>query len=222
MAEATEGSKRRRLTATQARAARRARRKAKKGFVRYLAFGAVGIVAVIFIVALFLPGLPFGRRGGGQIVENAPGTRYDDQGATHLTPNQSHSPYNSVPATSGWHYSGTVAGLADSTYGGSAPARAGVYSIYIPDEVLIHNLEHGGIRIHYNCPEGCADMVASLAEYAQEYSEIIVSPDPRLESQIALVAWNYLLNLDAYDDELITQFIQAHRNSGALPEFSAP
>ena len=80
-------AKERKPTATQARAARRARRKARRGLVRYAAFTGVGIIAIIFILALFLPGLPFGRASGGA-SENAPGQRIDNQGQAHIQPGE--------------------------------------------------------------------------------------------------------------------------------------
>lgn len=221
MAELDRSSKPRRLTASQTRAARRSRRKARKSFVRYAAFGGVGLIAVAFIVALFLPSIPVGNRGGSS-TGVFPGQRFPDQGNTHISPTDEHAPYNSVPATSGWHFSTGMGESHGSSYAGPAPARWGVYNEFIPDEVLVHNLEHGGIRIHYNCPEACPDLAAKLARYAKKYREVLISPDPRLESKIVLVAWNFMLELVDYNDSEITGFIEAHENSANAPEWQTP
>ena len=221
MAETDRTSKQQRLTPTQARAARRSRRKTRKGFMRYAAFGGVGLIAIAFIVALFLPSIPMGNRSGSNI-EDAPGERFPDQGNAHIVPTDEHSPYNSVPATSGWHFSTGMGESYGSSYAGPAPARWGVYNEFIPDEVLVHNLEHGGIRIHYNCAEACPDLAAKLARYAQKYREVLISPDPRLETTIVLVAWNFMLKLDEYNEASITGFIEAHENSANAPEWQTP
>ncbi len=53
----------------------------------------------------------------------------------HIQPGQTHPPYNSNPPTNGWHY--------------PVWADWGIYTQTIPDEYLVHNLEHGGIWISY-------------------------------------------------------------------------
>ena len=129
--------------------------------------------------------------------------------AAHVSPGDPHPPYNSTPATSGWHY-GVV-------------TRWGVYpDAVIPDEVLVHNLEHGGIGIHFNCPEGCPELVEDLAEIAGRYDKVVVSPYPDMEARIALTAWTYLARLDAFDEERIVGFIEAHMGSSSAPEGSLP
>lgn len=197
------------LTPTQARAARRARRQSRKALRRYAIFAGVGLVAAVLLVSLFLPSLPFGR-GGGNIPENAPGQRYDDQGTTHIQLGESHAPYNSIPATSGWHYSQP-----------NAPVAWGVYNDPIPDEVLIHNLEHGGVGVHYNCPDGCPDDVAKLVNFYQG-RKVVVSPYPNMPTKFALTAWNYLDAFDVYDEARIAAFLDAHISSGNAPEWNVP
>ena len=98
-----------RLTPTQARAARRTRRQFRRRFIRYAAISGVGAIALAFIVALFLPSFSLAGGGGfggffGGGAPDGPGIRIDDLGAEHIASGADHSPYNSVPATSGWHY----------------------------------------------------------------------------------------------------------------------
>lgn len=218
-------SKKRRQTPTQARAARRARRQARRRWLKFGGGSVAIIIAGAFIVSLFLPGLPFGRGGGGHdpAADGAvvPGTRISDQGRTHVDFGQGHAEYNSQPATSGWHYSGTGIPLAG---GGalSAPAPWGVYDQEIPDEILVHNLEHGGIRIHYNCPEGCSDLVRQLVDSARLGRKVVLSPYSNMESTIALAAWNYIDTFEEYDEARIREFIAAHESSANAPEWNAP
>ena len=158
-----------RLSPTQARAARRGRRNRRRRVVRWGGGGAIGLLAFLFIVALFAPSLQFsiGSTGAGTA-----GTSVPDQGGgnLHMPRGDEHPPYNSVPGTSGWHYS-------DS----GAPIAWGIYNEFIPDEVLVHNLEHGGVGIHYNCPtaapaatttatdpDGCDFLIRQLESLARQ------------------------------------------------------
>lgn len=140
-----------------------------------------------------------------------PGMYIEAQKSYHIDFGESHPKYNSVPATSGWHYGQP-----------NAPVAWGVYKDFLPDEVLIHNLEHGGIGLHYNCPEGCPELAAQLAEFASKYPKIVVSPYPGMETRIALTAWTYLDKFDEFDAERITDFIEAHINSPDSPEPFVP
>lgn len=127
----------------------------------------------------------------------------------HVEPGESHPPYNSRPATSGWHY--------------GAVARWGVYEdVLIPEEVLVHNLEHGGIGIHFDCDEPCPELVEDLAEIAGRYDKVVMSPYPDMGSRIALTAWTFLDAFDEFDDQRIIAFIKAHISSPDAPEGSLP
>ncbi len=139
-----------------------------------------------------------------------PGERYPSQGNAHIGLGDAHPPYNSTPATSGWHY--------------PAPAPWGLYEEPLPDEVLIHNLEHGGIGVHYNCPQGCADLVEDMvaAIQSQPRTKILVSPYPAMPTRIALTAWNYLDAFDEFDEDRIVAFIEAHESSPNAPEYNVP
>ena len=200
------GSKK--LTASQRRAARRTRRNRRRRLTKIAAFAAVATVALLFIVSLFAGSLPVSLGSQGA---DGPGERFSDQGRTHLQERgESHGEYNSVPATSGWHYS-------DS----GAPAPWGAYSEPLPDEVLVHNLEHGGVGIHYDCPDGCEELVGKLRPLASRVRKTIVSPYEGMDTTIALTAWNFLEKLDEYDEQRIADFIEAHVSSPNAPEYFA-
>jgi hypothetical protein len=90
----------------------------------------------------------------------------------------------------------------------------------ISDEVLEHNLEHGGVGIHYNCPGGCPALIQGLAEIAGRYGKVVMSPYPDMRSAIALTAWTFIEKLDELDERRITEFIEAHVSSPVAPEYS--
>ena len=148
---------------------------------------------------------------GSEPPPETPGVLYPDQGNAHIELGAAHPPYSSTPATSGWHYGGPL-----------APVPWGFYPEPLPDEVLIHNLEHGGIGVHYNCPAGCADLVGKIAATVADATKIVMSPYPGMESLIALTAWNYLDTFDEFDENRIVAFIEAHESSPNAPEFFVP
>ena len=197
------------LTPTQSRAARRARRHKRKRILRGAAFALVGIIAFLFIVALFAPGLPISIGGGGG--PDGPGERFANQGQLHINPGVDHPPYNSLPATSGWHYG--------QPFG---PSPWGVFTQFIEDEVLVHNLEHGGIVVNYNCPDGCPVLVSQLSELLSPFDKYILSPHPGMDATIALRAWTFLDKFNEFDEERILAFVDAHMSSRNAPEGSVP
>ena len=195
----------RKLTPTQARAARRAKRSRKRRLVRLAGFFGVAMIAFLFIVALFASSLPISI--GSSSGSGGVGTRFPNQGQQHIARGDEHPPYNSVPATSGWHY--------------NAPAPWGVHAEFIKDEVLIHNLEHGGVGIHYSCEGGCPELVSKLEDIANKVTEIILSPYPNMSTTIALNAWNYQDAFNEFDEDRIEKFVRAHVNSHNAPEWQA-
>ena len=87
-----------------------------------------GVVIIIGAAAVFLYQ---------QFTAPLPGTAYPIQGREHIPLDAPHLPYNSNPPTSGPHY--------------ESPVPWGVYDHELPDEQLVHNLEHGGVWVSYNC-----------------------------------------------------------------------
>lgn len=137
--------------------------------------------------------------------KSLPGEFIEDQGRKHIAVGVDHPPYNSNPPTSGWHY--------------DKPAEWGIYREEIPDETIVHNLEHGGIWISYK-PGVSEKVIAKLESFYKKYGrKIIVTPRSANDTDIALAAWNHLdkFNVDEFSEERIDKFIKAFRNKG--PEF---
>ncbi|MBI4299459.1 MAG: DUF3105 domain-containing protein [Chloroflexi bacterium] len=201
------------LTRSDARAARRARQQSKQRFRRLIYLIAAGTIGGLVILSFVLPqGLPFLNRGSsptgestgpGQAIPLVTGSAGRTIGL-HVEEGQSHPPNSSVPGTSGWHY--------------PQPARWGIYSDPIADEKLVHNLEHGGIGIHYSCPEGCEELVTQLTGIAKGYRlGVILSPFPGLETKITLTAWGWIDRFNEFDEKRILDFIQGHIDRGPEP-----
>ena len=80
-------------------------------------------------------------------------------------------------------------------------------------------MEHGGVILHYNCPDGCSDEVKQMEEIVRRTDETILMPNPDMESRFALTAWNWLLTMEEYDDALARDFVRNHLNSPNAPEW---
>ncbi|HSR68636.1 MAG TPA: DUF3105 domain-containing protein [Acidobacteriota bacterium] len=110
-------------------------------------------------------------------------------------PRAPHLPYNSNPPTSGPR----LAGLA----------AWGLHSIPVPLELQVHNLEHGGILIQYNCPRDCPQLVSRLRAFIQGRDQVLVAPYPFIETRLALTAWGRLLTLEEFDEARMEAFLKA-------------
>ena len=106
------------------------------------------VVAVVAVVALGYVGL--------QALKPRPGVNVPIMAVRHIQIGEQHEPYNSDPPTSGPHY--------------AQPAQAGFYDEALPDEQLVHNLEHGYIVIWYNCTSleetACEDFKEQIRKHA--------------------------------------------------------
>ena len=106
--------------------------------------------------------------------------------------------YNSVPATSGDHY--------------FSPQRCGFYTSEVPDERVVHNLEHGNIVISYNLPDqgdvsALEDVYNDLGGWKDHYT-VARSYSKIAPGQVALSAWGVLDIMDGVDKDRITRFYE--------------
>lgn len=131
------------------------------------------------------------------------GTRQPLQEPQHIPAGQKGS-YNTVPPTSGQHWSQT----------GVAPAPWGIKDANLPNEVTTHNLEHGGIVIAYNnLSPAETDQLKSIVRALMNgtYRKIILEPYPALtDTKVALTSWGWLLKLPSVDQIQIVQFTRQH------------
>lgn len=113
-----------------------------------------------------------------------------------------HQAYNSNPPTSGPHY--------------EQPANWGIYATELPDERVIHNLEHGGIWISYKGIDD--DILSKLKTIASSNpGSVILTPREKNEKPIVLASWGRLQALDSYDEAKILEFITHNKNKSPEP-----
>ena len=131
-----------------------------------------------------------------------PEETYPIQGRDHIVIGAAHDPYNSNPPTSGSHY--------------EQPANWGFYDTELPDEQLVHNLEHGGIWISYTGID--EETLSNLKKIAQAYpGSVVVTSRAKNEQKIILASWGTLKRLTDYDKDVIIDFINTHKNKSPEP-----
>ena len=136
----------------------------------------------------------------------APGRPMPDIGHDHV-PNGTRVTYPAHPPTSGTHW--------------PQWADWGVHEAPVPEEMFVHNLEHGGVVILYRCPGACPDVVRELeatfrALPPSKYGhvKVIVSPNDRIRTRFALLAWTRLDEFDAFDRDRVLRFVRAYQDRG--------
>lgn len=161
----------------------------------------IGVVALLIALAVM-------RAGKSGLPSEA--VRYADLGVgLHLQTIDDPLPttYNSDPATSGWHV-------------GSMLAPWGIQVEPIADKVSVHNLEHGGVIIHYR-PDVSADTLANITTLARDLqlknSCLIVVPREGLAHPVVVTAWTYMMPLDSLDVAKITAFFDDRVGKGPEP-----
>jgi hypothetical protein len=197
-----------------------ARQRARERRNLFIIGGVLGSAALaILLVSLYLnhqAQLANVNRLTFQTVSGTVGTQIADEGtASHISPSTTWT-YKFYPPTSGPHYS--VPGSAPANWKTIGPLVEGQF---------VHNLEHGGIAILYNCPSGsdCTTLTNQLAKYIndlapveQQFGEVklVMTPYSRGMGthKVALVAWHYVDFLDSYDQAEITRFYENHVDQG--------
>lgn len=167
----------------------------KKRARTVILWSAVGVVLVAAtLLVLFLST----RGRTGQLMP--------DEGREHTAEGMPIK-YKHYPPTSGTHYTN--------------PVKWGVYNQEVKEGYFVHNLEHGGVVILYNCPTACPDLVQKLDEAYRtfpkaKYGEvkIVVAPSHNLKHRIALLAWDYLDEMDTFDRDRALKFYQTHVDRG--------
>lgn len=171
-------------TRAQRRQTRAKQRRNRRILYIGLAVLLVGVLGALALWTIFTPN---------------PGEYVPSQGNAHITEAQmGQFAYSTLPPTSGPHL--------------GSLASWGVHDEPIPNELQVHNLEDGGVIVHYDCVDGCPDLVAQLAEIVEHYDEgVILEPYPGMETRIALTAWQRIDQFDEFDEERVTRFIRAYR-----------
>lgn len=122
-------------------------------------------------------------------------------GREHIQEGTPFAGYNSNPPTSGPHYPN--------------PAPIRFYDRALPDEQVVHNLEHGNVWISYK-PNLSKEIIKILKGFSG--GNTIVTPRSANDFDIALAAWGRLDKFNAengrIDKQRIKDFIIRYQNKG--------
>jgi hypothetical protein len=170
--------------------AQRRRQRAQRNQRIFIGIIAIGVVAIVaFGIYSFIQN------------QDQPGDEFEDLGNNHLSAEPTEYIWNTRPPTSGPHNPST--------------ARWGVYTEPVPDWTQVHNLEDGGVIVHYNCPDECPDVVAELRSIMEDidddFEQMILHPYENMDSRIALTAWTRMITMDDVDEAEVRDFIEAYR-----------
>ena len=137
-------------------------------------------------------------------ADGLPGRPVPIQGFDHVAPGEPHEPYNSTPPTSGPHWPRTAAW--------------GVHREPVPDELQVHNLEHGGVMLQYSCD--CREVIEILETFADPATGypvlVIAAPYPNMEADVAFTAWGRIQELSAAEvtPDVVRAFVEAFIDRG--------
>ena len=165
------------------------------------------IAGIVVIAAVLIGAVVFLIFRASQVDASLPGTPVADEGRNHI-PDAQQPQYAHYPPASGPHF--------------DAPANWGTYDQALPDGRWVHNLEHGGVVILYKCPSACPDLVKQLKDFyatapqskAWKEVKLVVTPYDKMEHQLAIVAWDWIDEMDAFDRDRLLKFYNAHIDRG--------
>ena len=182
----------------------------------------IGFGIIVVAVALLLGAQALGVFAPGAPPVDLKAARYDpqnevigsqlpDEGNAHIPAGQK-ATYGTTPPTSGSHWNQS----------GAAPVPWGIKDTTLPDEAIVHNLEHGGVVVFYKGLT--ADETSKLKDLVRVltnngFPKIVLEPYPQMQdARIALSAWRWQLKLPGHDDVQIVKFVRAHYDGPDAPE----
>ena len=151
--------------------------------------------------------------GGGSCTATA--EEHEPNSFEHL-PDCSPIIYDTNPPSGGNHY-GTWAAYQ-------------TYDFPVPPGFLVHEMEHGGVVIWYNCPEGCPGEVAQARAMIDALPDdtacdgyqkrVAMTPYPELTTRWAASSWGFTLRSNCLDAAAFTNFYVQHLGHGRELECS--
>jgi hypothetical protein len=137
------------------------------------------------------------------------GAMQPDEGRTHVAEGSAIN-YHNVPPSSGPHF--------------PSPQTWGAHPEGILPGYWVHNLEHGGVALIYDCPQGCPDIVSVADDAVKTFPKdkfgevkLVTTPYSGLPNgaRVAAVAWQYVkLYQQDFNRENFLAFYNAHVDRG--------
>lgn len=172
---------------------------------------ASGVIAFLVIAGFVVGGISFqgnsGDVGASREYVEGVGEKQDIMPTRQHVPEDQNVAYNTTPPTSGDHWDWW--------------ARCGFYEDGLPDERIVHNLEHGNIVVSYNLPNG--PELERLKEFMDGFElapswAITRYYDQIPEGTVALSTWGVLDTMVGVDEDRIENFFRTYAGTMG-PEF---
>lgn len=165
------------------------------------------IIGIVLLTLIIIAGGTWWSTKGAEEnnakLSKAPmGEKMPDMGGTHVARGATHAEYGSNPPTSGPHWV-DVAG-------------AGIKNEPVPDELMLHSMEHGAAVVWYQEGLSQEDIDRIKQAFGRASGKKIMAPRKDLDVPVALASWGYLLKLNAIDENTIKEFIET--NNDRAPE----
>lgn len=194
---------------------RRASRQRRAWLLRGIA--ALVVVGIIVGMALWIVGAARTSAEVAEVGDTSGEWEFiPTQPAIHIESGEPYEPWNTDPPTSGYHYGDPV-----------QPVRAGFYEEQIvPDENLVHSMEHGYIFLWYDCSQlsetECMEVKDGIQRVIRDTDTYKVVGFPRegMDAPIIATSWGVMAKLQSFDYARLVQFVEQNRENS--PEPSAP
>lgn len=124
---------------------------------------------------------------------------HENEGRDHLASGDTFDDYETNPPTSGPH--------------DPQPAPWGSYREPVETEKLVHNLEHGGIIVHYkDLGDSEVDALENLVDSYR--NGVISNPNDSIDAPIAIASWTKSMECEQYSSEVIHGYVSQECNKG--------
>jgi hypothetical protein len=100
-------------------------------------------------------------------------------------------------------------------------ANCGFYDSAVPDENVVHTLEHGAVWVAYGSDAPSAEL-DGLRQRVDAESFLIATAYDGLSSPYVLTAWERRLELDSISDPRFDEFLTTYIEGPTTPEPGAP
>lgn len=158
----------------------------------------------VFLTLIIIVGIVWfsdkqGIKNNERLSKSMMGEKIADLGQAHVARDKSHPAYNSNPPTSGWHW-------------GDGTAGPGIKDEPVPDELILHSMEHGAAVVWYKegLEQNEIDKIKEAFNNSSGKKIMLARKD--LDVPVALTSWNYLLKLETVDQVKIKEFIETNNN----------
>lgn len=165
-------------------------------------FAGIGLLTLVIIFGGVWLSSKEGVKNTEKLSKSMMGEKMSDLGGQHVSKGATHTAYNSNPPTSGPHWTGV--------------AGPGIKDEPVPDELVLHSMEHGAAVVWYREGLNQSDVDKITEAFNNSSGKKIMLARKDLDVPVALTSWGYLLKLETIDETKIKEFIET--NNDRAPE----